>query len=240
MVRQRGSPSSRDSAMARCSGAVSGNFGSIPNPPCAASNDAKIASMSAARSGSWIACPAADATGASSTAVVVAACPGSTPSAGDAAAFAAARVSVTARVSTAVATRVSTPVMRSAGTNVPPAMTSPSAVRNAVVGQPPRLYRSLMSGRRSVSTRTATNRSRMSAATPGSAYVVRSISWHARHHAAVIESSTGFCSRAARANAATLHGSQSIVSSVAAGIDGIMRHEVTIMTGCSRCGTPLC
>src|SRR5436189_153863 len=56
-----------------------------------------------------------------------------------------------------------------------------------------------MSGRRSVSTRTAMNRSRTSDATSGSAYVVRSISWQARHHAAVIERRTGFASRAGRA-----------------------------------------
>jgi hypothetical protein len=68
-----------------------------------------------------------------------------------------------------------------------------------------------MSGRRSVSTRTATKRALTSDATSGSAYVVRSISWQAWHHAAVIDSSTGFPSRAARANASALQGSQSIM-----------------------------
>src|SRR5262245_12696640 len=66
-----------------------------------------------------------------------------------------------------------------------------------------------MSGRRSVSTRTGTNRSPINAATSGSAYVVRSISWHARHHAAVIDSSTGLASRAARSNASACQGSHS-------------------------------
>src|SRR5215471_18922272 len=68
-----------------------------------------------------------------------------------------------------------------------------------------------MSGRWSVSTRTGMKRSRTIAATRGSAYVVRSISWHAPHHAAVIDSSTGLRSRAARENAPASHSSHSII-----------------------------
>src|SRR3954452_1754177 len=71
-----------------------------------------------------------------------------------------------------------------------------------------------MSGRRSVSTRTAMKRSRMRAATPASAYVVRSISWQARHQAAVIESRTGLPSRAARAKGSALHASHSIIAAL--------------------------
>src|SRR4029453_1796841 len=121
----------------------------------------------------------------------------------------AARPHSAARAANASATRASTPGIRSAAMNVPPAISRPAAVKNAVVGHPPRLYRSLMSGRRSVSTRTGTNRASISAATAGSAYVVPSISWHARHHAAVIESRTGLPSREARANAAASQGSHS-------------------------------
>ena len=54
-------------------------------------------------------------------------------------------------------------------------------------------------------------RANRSTATSGSAYVVRSISWQAWHQAAVIDSSTGLPSRAARAKASALHGSQSIM-----------------------------
>ena len=57
-----------------------------------------------------------------------------------------------------------------------------------------------------------------SEATSGSAYVVRSISWHASHHAAVIESSTGLPSVAARANASALHGSHWIMRAIIAAL----------------------
>ena len=44
--------------------------------------------------------------------------------------------------------------MRSDSVNVCPPRSCPSDLKNAVVGHPPRLYRSLMSGRSSASTQT--------------------------------------------------------------------------------------
>ena len=59
-----------------------------------------------------------------------------------------------------------------------------------------------MSGRRSASTRTGTQRSFIVLTISGTLYVVASITAHPRHHEAPIASSTGLRSRAARSNGA--------------------------------------
>src|SRR5262249_39465999 len=82
---------------------------------------------------------------------------------------------------------------------------SPEGVRKAVVGQPPMLYRWLMSGRTSLSTRTGTYSRLMSSITPSLEDVVSSITWHQCHQTAEIESRIGLSARRASSKAASDH-----------------------------------
>src|SRR6266851_4929852 len=68
---------------------------------------------------------------------------------------------------------------------------SPDEVRKAVVGQPPMLYRWLMSGRTSLSTRTGTYSRLIRSMIPGCEYVVSSMTWHQWHQTAEMESRMG-------------------------------------------------
>ncbi len=80
--------------------------------------------------------------------------------------------------------------MSSGGTYVVPHTDSPRSDRNAVVGKPPRLYRSETSGLLSMSTLTGTKLSFTRRATSGTEYVVESMTWHQWHHEAVRSRST--------------------------------------------------
>src|ERR1700682_1215498 len=68
---------------------------------------------------------------------------------------------------------------------------SPEEVRKAVEGQPPMLYRWLMSGRTSLSTRMGTYSRLIRSMIPGCEYVVSSITWHQWHHTAEMERRMG-------------------------------------------------
>src|SRR6202158_6564424 len=68
---------------------------------------------------------------------------------------------------------------------------SPDDVRKAVEGQPPMLYRWLMSGRTSLSTRTGTYSRLIRSMIPGCEYVVSSMTWHQWHQTAEMESRMG-------------------------------------------------
>src|SRR6266851_6337752 len=87
---------------------------------------------------------------------------------------------------------------------------SPDEVRKAVVGQPPMLYRWLMSGRTSLSTRTGTYSRLIRSITPACEYVVSSITWHQWHQTAEMESRMGRPVCLASSKASCDHGCQLI------------------------------
>src|SRR5258708_22817472 len=87
---------------------------------------------------------------------------------------------------------------------------SPDEVRNAVDGQPPMLYRWLMSGRTSLSTRIGTYSRLMRSMIPACEYVVSSITWHQWHQTAEMERRIGRELSFASSKAAADHGRQLI------------------------------
>src|SRR5260370_16946671 len=87
---------------------------------------------------------------------------------------------------------------------------APDEVRNAVDGQPPMLYRWLMSGRTSLSTRIGTYSRLMRSMIPACEYVVSSITWHQWHQTAEMERRIGRELSFASSKAAADHGRQLI------------------------------